>query len=75
MKASINDVRSLVKQINEKRGFKEASWNTVGAIRLYQDGIGIAIDEVMNVHGGVNRLAGGGLTKNEAYEFLRGMEG
>jgi hypothetical protein len=75
MKASINDVRGLINQINEKRGFKEASWNTVGAVRLYQDGIGIAIDEVANVHGGIKRLAGGGLTKNEAYKFLCGMEG
>ena len=73
MKTSINDIRNLVKKINEKRGFTEVNYNTIGAIRLYQDICGIAIDEVMNDGGGVRRLEGGGLTKNEAYMFLSGL--
>lgn len=73
MKTSINEVRSLVKRINEGRGFQEVDYNTVGAIQLYQDICGIAVDEIMNEHGGVRRLEGGGLTKSEAYMFLAGL--
>lgn len=73
MKASISDVRALVKRVNEQRGFADASWNTVGAIELYQDICGIGVDEIVNEHGGVKRLEGGGLTKNEAYLFLTGL--
>ena len=70
MRVSINDVRSLVNSINKSRGFESVSYNTIGALHLYHDGIGLAIDEIMNESGGVNRLAGGGLTKSEAYYYL-----
>ena len=73
MRISINDVRGLVNSINKSRGFDKVSYNTIGALHLYQDGIGIAIDEIMNESGGVRRLAGGGLTKSEAYYYLIGL--
>ena len=70
MRVSINDVRSLVNSINKARGFESVSYNTIGALHLYHDGIGFAIDEIMNDGGGVKRLASGGLTKSEAYYYL-----
>lgn len=73
MRISINDVRFLVNNINKSRGFETVSYNTIGALHLYHDGIGFAIDEIMNESGGVNRLAGGGLTKSEAYYYLVGL--
>lgn len=74
MRISINDLKELVSNINSSRGFDVVEYNTVGAIRLYQDGIGYAVDEIMNIHGGVKRLAGGGLTKSEAYYYLLGLD-
>ena len=74
MKVSINDVRRLVNEINEKNGFNKVEYNTIGALHLYSDSCGLAIDKIMNESGGVSRLAGGGLTKNEAYYYLVGMD-
>ena len=73
MRISISDVRGLVNNINKSRGFENVSYNTIGALHLYHDGIGFAIDEIMNESGGVKRLAGGGLTKSEAYYYLVGL--
>ena len=70
MRISITDVKGLVKSINKPRAFENVPYNPIGALHLYQDGIGIAIDEIMNSGGGVKRLAGGGLTKSEAYYYL-----
>ena len=73
MKVSINDVRRLVNEINAKNGFDKVDGKTVGALHLYSDGLGLAIDKIMNESGGVRRLAGGGLTKSEAYYYLVGI--
>ena len=73
MKVSINDVRRLVNEINAKNGFDKVDGKTVGALHLYSDGLGLAIDKIMNESGGVRRLAGGGLAKSEAYYYLVGV--
>lgn len=73
MSITIKDVRRLVNEINENNGFDKVEYNTIGALHLYSDGCGLAIDKIMNESGGVSRLAGGGLTKNEAYYYLVGV--
>ena len=74
MSITSNDVRNLIKKVNKARGFEEVQWNTVGAIHLYKDICGFAIDEVMNESGGTTHLVGGGLTKSEAYYYLLGLD-
>jgi len=74
MRIAINDLKELVSSINSSRGFDVVEYNTIGAIHLYKDGIGYAVDEIMNTSGGNKRLAGGGLTKSEAYYYLKGLD-
>lgn len=73
MKVTIKDVHEVAKQINTLRGFENVSYNTIGALHVYKDVCGIAIDMIMNSSGGVKRIAGGGLTKKEAYFYLKDL--
>ena len=73
MRVTTKDVQSLVSKINRLKGFENVSYNTIGALHLYNDGIGFAIDMIMNSGGGVKRIIGGGLTTKEVYCYLHGL--
>ena len=72
MKTTIAEIKNLINKINEKNGFANAQYNTMGVIKLYRDMCGIGIDKITNEHGGVNRL-GYGMTKNETYYLLQSL--
>ena len=69
---TILEIKSLVNKINEKNGFINAQYNTIGAIILQKDICGIGINKITNAHGGVCKL-GYGMTKKEAYYLLQGL--
>ena len=73
MRVTAKDVQNLVNKINRLKGFENVSYNTIGALQLYRDGIGFAVDVIMNSSGGVKRIIGGGLTTKESYYYLHGL--
>ena len=69
---TILEIKSLVNKINEKNGFTNVQYNTIGAYLLHKDVCGLAVDKVTNIHGGVQKV-GYGMTKKEAYYLLQGL--
>lgn len=72
MSIKINDLRNMINAENVRRGYQNAKYNTVGALTLYHDACGYAVNEICTVGGGVRRLCGTG-TKNECAAYLYGM--
>ena len=73
MAYSISAIRTMIANENARRGFDAPNHGTVGALRLYKDGCGYALDEICNTGGGVRRIYGGGATKAEIGAYLAGI--
>ena len=72
MKYTINEIKNMITKVNKAKGIEQPAYNVIGSIRLYQAYGAYAVDEVVNVHGGVKRLYGLG-TKNEIGAYLSGF--
>ena len=69
---TILEIKNLVNKINEKNGFTNAQYNTIGAITYHKDICGVSIEKITNIGGGVESIAYG-MTKKEAYYLLQGL--
>ena len=74
MRVTKTTLQNMVNRLNAEHGFENVGWDTVGAYRLYSDGIGYAIHRVNNAAGGVECIGNmAGMTTKECYYFLCGV--
>ena len=73
MKYNLKDLERMINQLNQKRGYENAKYNTVGSLKLSGAYGGYSVHLIMTEGGGVKPLIHGYVTKNEVGAFLAGM--
>lgn len=74
MRITKTDLENMIKRLNAKNNISDPEWNTIDSYKLYKDGCGYAIHQVINSGGGVRAIGNCyGMTTKECYYFLCGL--